>query len=125
MSRNPQDKKPNLSEKAFEKDVDEALKLLSTTSADWEKRQKLLSKLSDYVVHLQHNPSTVKSIDKLSACYLAQFGDLRSGIIKQIALLINNCSEILGTNFTNTAEKLITSEGLLKYINNANKINSE
>ena len=38
---------------------------------------------------------------------------------------MNNCCETLGSDFCTTAEKLISSEGLLKHINNGNKVVSE
>ena len=74
-----------LSEKSFTKDYEEALVILANTTTDWEKRQKMISKLSDYVTTIELTPYVIKSFDKLSPCIMAQFGDLRSSIIRQIA----------------------------------------
>ena len=57
------------------------------------------------------SPMLVKSFDRLAPCLLIQFTDLRSSIFKEIASLINNCTEYLGPSFCSTAEKLVTSEG--------------
>jgi len=71
----------------------------------------MLAKLSLYLQNMDQTTVLVKSFDRLSACLLIQFSDLRSGVYKEVHRLINNLAEYLGPDFHSTSEKMITSEG--------------
>ena len=132
MNKNPsyKDKKNNKAniydEYTFNKDIELAQTLLSATGQkDWDKRQQMLAKLSLYLQNMDQTTVLVKSFDRLSACLLIQFSDLRSGVYKEVHRLINNLAEYLGPDFHSTSEKMITSEGQLKQLKSGNKIVAE
>ena len=113
-----------LTDNSLNNELDEIHSLLSSktkeqSAGDWEKRQNCLKKLAEYVTILGCDSiSLVKAIDRLAPCFIVQFMDLRSSITKQIHILINLCAKTLEMDFNTAAEKIITTEGLLKLINN-------
>ena len=67
---------------------------------------------------MSYSPSIIFGIKK-------KFCDLRSGIIKVSANQTKTMAEFMGPGFTNIAEKIISPDGLLKHISNANKLVSQ
>ena len=115
-----------LTDNTLNNEIEEIHSLLSNLSGDWEKRQNCLKKMAEYVTTLGCNSMTlIKTIERLAPCFTVQFTDLRSSITKQVAILINLCATTLQDSFMTAAEKIISSEGLLKLINNGNKIIAE
>lgn len=115
-----------LNENTLNNEVEEMYQLLLSPKAEWEKRQNCLKKLAEYVTVLGCNSITlVRSMERLSPCFVIQFSDLRSSITKEISNQVNLCAKTLEMDFNFAAEKIISNEGMLKFINNGNKMISE
>ena len=115
-----------LTDNTLNNEIEQIYSLLINISGDWDKRQNCLKKMAEYVTTLGCQSSTlIKNIERLAPCFQAQFFDLRSSITKEVAHLVNICATTLQGNFITAAEKIISTEGLLKLINNGNKLIAE